>query len=635
MQSLEQILEKYWNYKSFRPLQREIINSVLDRKDTLALLPTGSGKSLCYQLPALVSGGFCIVISPLIALMSDQVARLNTLQIPAAYLSAGMHLRDCERTLDHAMQGVYKLLYISPERLQSKSFRAWLPSFDISMIAVDEAHCISQWGHDFRPDYLKIAELREYFPKAPVLALTASATLQVQEDIQQQLRMRQPAFFQQSFSRKNIFYEVRYSENKVADTFHALSNAADNHIVYCRSRRNTEMLARQLSDRGLDAGAYHAGLPMVRRGSIQQQWMEGRIRTMVATTAFGMGVDKANVRSVIHYDAPEHLEAWYQESGRAGRDGKGSVALLLYNAGDIERLENSTDLLYPREPYLREVYQKVCEYLQLPIGAAPDRYFDFVLSDFCKKFGLQPLQANHALRLLQQEGLWTLSDAVFHPPSVMIQLGRTDLDHLIASHKDAGLVLTHLLRLYGSLFYYPTPINVLSVARHAKLPKESVHQILLQLNKAGAIEYLLPREGEQLYFHHERADSRHLIIDLERIRLLRKKHQERTNFIIRFMKQHTQCREQMVLSYFGEHSRQPCGHCDVCATQTSTKKSNKTVKEIVVTALRSPLSLPQLLDKCNETDPELVTATVRGLLDEGVIIKDVKGLLHLKYRPTV
>lgn len=631
MQSLEHILEKYWNYKSFRPFQKEIISSILEGRDTFALLPTGSGKSLCYQLPALVSDGFCIVISPLIALMSDQVARLNTLQIPAAYLSAGMNLRDCERTLDNAIQGAYKLLYVSPERLQSKGFRAWLPSFDISMIAVDEAHCISQWGHDFRPDYLKIGELRAFFPKAPVLALTASATEQVQHDIEQQLGLRHPAFFRQSFRRKNIFYEVRYSENKVADTFNALSSGADNHIVYCRSRRNTEMLARQLSDRGLDADAYHAGLPMARRNSIQQQWMDGGIRTMVATTAFGMGVDKANVRSVIHYDAPEHLEAWYQESGRAGRDGKESAALLLYNAGDIDRLEKSTDLLYPREAYLREVYQKVCEYLQLPIGAAPDHYFDFVLSDFCKKFGLQPLQANHALRLLQQEGFWTLSDAVFHPPSVRILLERTDLDHLIARHPAAGLVLTHLLRLYGTLFYYPTPINLFSVARHAKLPKENVHEVLLQLDKSGIVEYQLPRDGEQLYFHHERADSRHLIIDLERIRLLRKKHKERTNFIIRFMQQNAQCREQMVLEYFGEHSHQPCGHCDVCAAPKAPKKFNKAAEEIVVRTLRSPLSLPQLVDACSPMDPEQVTATVRGLLDEGVIIKDVKGLLHLNY----
>ncbi|MBS1687386.1 MAG: ATP-dependent DNA helicase RecQ, partial [Bacteroidetes bacterium] len=404
MPSAQQILKKYWRYDAFRPLQEEIINNILQDRDTLALLPTGGGKSICYQIPAIARDGFGLVISPLVSLMQDQVARLKSLDIQAEYIHAGMHYNDVQRTLQNTLHGPIKLLYVSPERLQTELFNEYLPEFDLNLIAVDEAHCISQWGHDFRPDYLKIAELRKVFPGVPVLALSASATKEVQEDIAIQLQLKQAAVYKASLERPNIFYDIKYSENKNADTQQAIQ-ANQSAIIYCRSRRQTELLAKSLNDKGAKANAYHAGMPKDQRESMQEQWMQNSIPIMVATTAFGMGIDKADVQLVLHYDAPEHLEAYYQEAGRAGRNGEQSRALALYNSKDIKRLQESTALRFPPESYLRQVYQAVVEYLQIAIGTEPNQYFDFDLADFCRKFELEAVPAANALKLLEQEGL--------------------------------------------------------------------------------------------------------------------------------------------------------------------------------------------------------------------------------------
>ncbi len=567
MLTLGEILKQYWGYKAFRPLQEEIIAEIIGGRDTLALLPTGGGKSLCYQVPALAIPGFCLVVSPLIALMQDQVTRLQSLGIPAACIHAGLRYHEVKTILEEARQGSYKLLYVSPERLQTDLFEEFLPYFRLSFIAVDEAHCISQWGHDFRPDYLKIARLRKVFSAIPVLALTASATPEVQADILLQLGMNTAKAFRQSFERANIFYDIRYTENKNKDLEEALSACTGSSIVYCRSRRQTETLARYLDRHGIPALFYHAGMKKEKRAAAQQAWMSNEVRTMIATTAFGMGIDKPDVGAVIHYDAPEHLEAYYQEAGRAGRNGAPATALLLFNITDTNRLRDSTAIQYPEEEYLRRVYQAVAEYLQIAIGTEPHRYYPFELNDFCKKFGFDALPTSAALKLLEREGLWTLSDTVFHPATIYFTASRQDLDELAVTHPDLGYIATRLLRLYGTLFAYPTVVSIKNIAAQLRLRQDHTEQLIIALRQAGILEYNKPSEAPQMFFHHYRVDSRHLLINMRRIAELKERHEKRTDAMLGFLQDTTACRTRAMLAYFGEDTKKDCEHCDLCVAK--------------------------------------------------------------------
>jgi ATP-dependent DNA helicase RecQ len=624
----EQILKAYWGFDTFRPLQKEIITAVLAQKDVLALLPTGGGKSVCYQLPALMQEGCCLVVSPLIALMQDQVKRLKELDISAAYLSAGMHFKELERTLQNAIHGGYKLLYVSPERLQSSYFKEYLPALPVNLIAIDEAHCISQWGHDFRPDYLKINELREELPDVPMLALTATATTEVAQDIISQLDLRNTEVFRQSFKRDNIFYSVRYSENKTGDVVKVLEKEKGSAIVYCRSRRQTETLTKHLKDFGIDAYAYHAGMAKAKREEMQNTWMKSREAVMVATTAFGMGIDKPDVRLVLHYDAPEHPEAYYQEAGRAGRDGKSSIAVSLFNHSDMKRLEENINLYFPPEAYLRQVYQSVCEYLQIPISAAPERYFPFDLVDFCKKFDLQPLAASCALKTLEREDLWTITEAAFQPTTIKIIVDRAELDELHSSAPHLALITTAMLRLYGSLFYYPTPVRVSAIAKQAKLQPAEALQCLLLLEKMNMIEYQQPTEGAQLYFHHTRVDSKHLLIDIERLRMLKKRQQERTDQMIAFLEDKDICRERLLLKYFGENENKDCNHCDICLSKIRPRE--KDLKQQILELVEESPSLHELTAAFDEQYKEDVISCLRLLTDQGRIVRNTDGRFLLK-----
>ncbi|PZF71155.1 RecQ family ATP-dependent DNA helicase [Taibaiella soli] len=570
MSTAQSILKKYWGYDHFRPMQAEIIESVLNRQDTLALLPTGSGKSICYQIPPLAKPGLTLVVSPLIALMQDQVRRLKKQGIMAAAIHAGMNFAQVKQTLDNMLHGPFKMLFVSPERLQTDLFQEYLPELDINLIAVDEAHCISQWGHDFRPDYLKIASVREVFPDVPVLALTASATPEVQEDIALQLKLNRPAIFRQSFERTNIFYEVKYSENKTGDMLAALQMFPGTAIIYCRSRKQTENLTKTLQQQQFKALAYHAGLPRDRREAAQEAWMNNEATIMVATTAFGMGIDKSDVRLVIHYDAPEHLEAWYQEAGRAGRDGKPSKAITLYNYADGKRLKMSIDTQFPPETFLRKVYQSVAEYLQIATGTEPDQYYPFDLADFAAKFKLEALPASYALKLLGQDGLWTMSDSVRNPATIQFTAERAEIDNLYRHYPDLGYIAISLLRQYNGIFQHPVTIRLAAIANQLKMPQAKIEQAIIQLHRMGMLEYRQPKEGPQLFFHHYRVDSRHLLINHERIRRLRERHEARTKVMIQFLEQQTICRDRILLSYFGEQPGKDCGHCDVC--QSKEKK---------------------------------------------------------------
>jgi len=633
-QTPEQILKQYWGYNSFRPLQRDIIGSVLENRDTFALLPTGGGKSVCYQVPALLMVGVGLVISPLIALMQDQVTRLKDLGIAAECIHSGLHYSDVKRILDNTMHGAYKLLYISPERLQTNLFQDHMREFDVSMVAVDEAHCISQWGHDFRPNYLKIADVRDVFPKAPILALTATATADVRLDIATQLKLKDPAVFKQSFARDNIFYDIRYSENKATDTLHDINQSCS--IIYCRSRKQTESVGKYLSQFGIESAVYHAGMDKDKREEAQESWMKDKAAVMVATTAFGMGIDKPDVRMVLHYDSPEHLEAYYQEAGRAGRDGKPSFALALYNSADIKRLEESIALQYPPEAYLRQVYQSVTEYLQIAIGTEPDQYYPFDLIDFCKKFSLQPNQAIHALKLLEQEGLWTLTESVYKPATIQFTADRHDLDDLSRAHPDLHYVTVGLLRMYNTIFYFPTSIRETAIARQLKIPREELIPMLERLDRMELLNYNKPGEGPQMFFHHYRVDSRHLIIDLNRIHILRKRHEARTAAMVAFLENNTTCRERILLTYFGEKPQKDCGHCDVCRNNKTTITNPKDLKKELLEAIQKngSITIQKLIAAYPAAVKEQAMDLLRGMMDEEVLILNENGRVSLLNRPT-
>ena len=626
----EQALKQYWGFDTFLPFQKDIISSVLAGMDTMAILPTGAGKSLCYQVPSVCSVGFTLVISPLIALMQDQVARLNQAGIMAACIHSGMHYTEVRRTMDNMLHGPYKLLYVSPERLQTTLFNEYLPEFNIGLVAVDEAHCISQWGYDFRPAYLKIADLRAVLANVPFIALTASATQEVMADISSKLLLNAPAVYRQSIARGNIYYTIKYSEQKIADTTAALPDTG-NSIIYCRSRKQTEVLARNLQQAGRQAGAYHAGLGRGKRNAAQQAWMDGTVPVMAATTAFGMGIDKSNVRAVIHYDAPEHLEGYYQEAGRAGRDGYAASALLLYNSTDIKKLEESIALHFPPDAYLRQVYQAVAEYLQVPISAQPDRYYAFDLEEFCKNFNLNTISAAPALRLLGQEGLWTISETVFNPATLLFTADRHVLDDLSNLNPGLHYVCTGLLRLYGTLFHYPTPVRLTAVAKQLKLKKEEVEQAVLQMQHMQLLEYYKSEDGAQLFFHHYRVDSRHLLIDHKRIAALRKRHEERTNAMVSFLKNETECRELLLKKYFNEPPTAPCGHCDVCRKKQNTAQvSVKELRTQVVDKLYTSHYTMKLLSAQFPVElRELLIDLVREMANNGLLSISETGSIRL------
>lgn len=629
MSLLKKTLQQYWGYSSFRPLQEEIITAILQRKDVLALLPTGAGKSLCYQLPALVTKGCCIVVSPLIALMQDQVQALQKKNIPAIALHAGLQQEELTHILEQATEGAYQFLYISPERLQSALFLSYLQEMDISFVAIDEAHCISQWGHDFRPSYLKIATLRYYFPQIPFLAFTATAPKDIQEDIIHYLRLRNPQFFKQSFLKENIHYHIIYSENKLAATVDSVNNELQaTQIIYCRSRKQTEALTRNLAAQNIEALHYHAGMEKAKRQQAQELWMQDTIKTIVATTAFGMGIDKPNVRQVIHYDVPEYLEAYYQEVGRAGRDLQTASAVLLWSHKDLTQLNESTRIKYPEEAFLRKVYQSVCEYLQLAIGTQPDCYFDFEVSDFSQKFKLPTLPTHAALKLLEQEGLWTLTDSVLKPATVYFKVAREVLDDLYQSHPQHGIICITLLRFYSGIFQFPTPIRLSDIATRCKISKIETHQLLEELQQMNILTYHPLTDKPQLYFQHLRVDSSHLLIDTKRINSLRKRHQQRIESMIAFITNTSICREKLLVTYFGDtvNANYSCGHCDVCKKQIHTQYSLSSMRNTLLKTLqKESLSLANLKKTHPNFDPQEITELIRQLLDEEIIKRTENG----------
>jgi ATP-dependent DNA helicase RecQ len=559
-----ELLRQYWHYDSFRPLQEEIIGSVLEGKDTLALLPTGGGKSLCFQVPAMVLPGICLVISPLVSLMKDQTDHLRKKNITAFSLHSGLSRKEVINILQLASGSNCKFLYVSPERLETDLFLEYLPSLSVNLVAVDEAHCVSQWGYDFRPPYLRIAALRKELPTVPVLALTASATEEVLKDIGEKLELRQPALFRHSFARPNLSYSYFKVDNKIRKITEILQKVPGSGIVYCKTRRAAREISELLTRQGIHAAAYHAGLPAEERSQRQEDWIKDRTRIIVSTNAFGMGIDKSAVRTVIHTDPPESVEHYYQEAGRAGRDGLKAYAVLLSDDGDKARLEGMPDLRFPSLAAIRPVYQQLMNYLQLPAGAGEGNYYDFDLPGFTNRFGLEMTTAINVIKVLEQEGLLSFLQQVYLPARGRFSTGKEALYEFEKDHPGLEPLLHALLRTYEGIFDRPVAIRERQLAFITRKAPEEVAAGLAQLQAFGIFEYTPLKDNPQLCFLRDRPNAEDLYIDPVAYRVRKEQYANRIRTIVRYLDLAGKCRSRFLANYFGDKEAVDCGICDNC-----------------------------------------------------------------------
>ncbi|RNI28142.1 RecQ family ATP-dependent DNA helicase [Rufibacter immobilis] len=635
MADIQAILKQYWGHEAFRPGQEDIINSVLAGNDTLAILPTGGGKSVCFQVPAMAMEGVCLVVSPLIALMKDQVENLKKRGISAAALHAGQPERERDLILDNCVFGVTKFLYLSPERLQTELFLARVKRMNVNLIAVDEAHCISQWGYDFRPPYLEIAKLREVLPAIPVLALTASATEAVKTDIQEKLQFRKQQVFQQSFARKNLSYSVLPTEDKEGRLREILQKMPGTAIVYVRNRRRTLELAQWLQKQGVKAAAYHAGLPHQTRATAQTDWIQDRVRVIVATNAFGMGIDKPDVRLVVHLDLPDSLEAYYQEVGRAGRDGKYSYATVLLGPEDAPLLLKKTEEAYPPVETVKRVYQALANFYQLATGSGAFQSFDFDLAHFCRTYQLSPVEAHYSLKQLESEGLLQLNEGFYSPSKVSFLLSNTQLYEFQILNETLEPIIKGLLRLYGGeMFRDFVKISEAGLAKHLALPEASIRQQLQHLHQRKVLVYEPQHDGPQVQFTAPRFSADALPIDHKRLQLFRERAVGKAQAVVAFMQNRKQCRTLQILAYFGEQSTEPCRICDYCLAQKKKKKlaENKLHMEArVLSHLKeTPLHPKSIAMHFSSSEQELLGDLLQEMLESGLVQYAANGNLERK-----
>ena len=631
MSSPLSILRTYWKFDAFRPLQEDIINSVLSRKDTLALLPTGGGKSICFQVPALVNKGLCLVISPLIALMKDQVENLRKKGITAHSLHSGMERRDVINTLKIAANSNCKFLYVSPERLHTATFKEYLPALGVDLIAVDEAHCISQWGYDFRPPYLRIAELRAELPGVPILALTASATPEVQKDIVEKLEFGSHNVYRQSFERPNLSYSVFKVDSKINKLLEILENVAGSSIVYCRSRKHTKDIASLLQQHGINADHYHAGLTSVERNDRQQKWINSDTRVMVCTNAFGMGIDKPNVRTVVHVDLPDSLENYYQEAGRAGRDGKRSYAVLLHHQPELKELENQPSIRYPPIENIRLVYQALMNYLQLPAGSGKENYYEFDLREFAKKFSLDIQLVINAFSILSQEEILSMNEQVFLPSTIQFTIDKEGLYQFEHEHQAYEPLIKTLLRTYEGIFDFPTSINERFLAKLIEKNEEFTKQQLLKLHQLRVIEYLPRKEKPQIYFYDHRAKTEDLHLNLDKLHLRKEAYIGRIRKMQDYITQATTCRSSFIAAYFGDEKVKPCGICDNCLKQKSSAINETEYVDIhmrLLKLLQRPLHSNDLMVQLKGVKKEKAWKVIDHLQAENKIEVDRDGWIR-------
>jgi ATP-dependent DNA helicase RecQ len=625
------LLKEVFGWKEFRPVQKQVIDSVYRGEDTLAILPTGGGKSLCYQVPGLAKEGICIVISPLIALMKDQVDYLKARGVKAVALHAGMSAREIDTLLDNCIRGGVKFLYLSPERLKSELFVERFKQMNLNLIAVDEAHCISQWGYDFRPAYLEIATIRAYHPKVNVLALTASATPEVEKDILEKLHLKKPATFHQSFARKNLSYSVRLVENKLEKGLEILRRIPGSAIWYVRTRQATQQLAKQLQQLGFSAAAYHAGMTGLDRSAKQEAWKANQVRIMVSTNAFGMGIDKPDVRVVLHSDLPENLESYYQEAGRAGRDGQKAYSVLLTNAQDFEQLLDRAALVYPPIEFLRRVYQCLANYFQLAIGAQSLRSSDFEISDFASTYQLPVLDSFYALKVLEEEGLIALNESFFAPSRAHFLVNPQLLYEVQIQHAKLDPVIKILLRTHGgNLFSEYFNIQEAKLAKAAGLSEVELTKALQQLAKMEVLDYEPRKDRPQLTFLTERYDAATLPLNFKRITLRRELTLHKATQMVAYAHQTRICRTQFIQSYFGEFSDESCGACDHCIEE---KKASLPLdvetkfKELVLQTLATNevFSEEELFEALNKPASLGHLKCLRQLVEEGKVEVSASG----------
>ncbi|MEO6893932.1 MAG: ATP-dependent DNA helicase RecQ [Ginsengibacter sp.] len=561
----QEVLKKYWGYDSFRPLQAEIIDSILAGHDTLALLPTGGGKSVCFQVPSLLNEGLCLVISPLIALMKDQVFNLKKKGIPALSIYSGMRFIEVKKTLENAAYGNFKFLYVSPERLETELFLEYLPLIKINLVAIDEAHCISQWGYDFRPPYLRIAALREYLKNVPFLALTASATSEVQEDICNKLEFgKSRKIFQQSFERPNLSYSAFQLFSKENKLLNILKKVPGSGIVYCKTRRRTKEIAALLNLNGIVADFYHAGLTGEERSIKQEEWIQGKTRIIACTNAFGMGIDKPDVRVVVHYDVPDALENYYQEAGRAGRDGKKAYAVLLYSDAELESLKKQIAIRFPPNEVIKKIYGDFSSFLQIPANSGEGLYYDFDLNTFAKNFKLNAFTINSVLKILEQEELITYSERFFMPSTVEFAVDKKHLDDFEKSHPNYAEIVKGLLRSYDGIFDFPSFINETDLSKFLSIKRELLVNSLVELKGLGIINYIPQKENPQIYLVKNRVRTDELFINQKNILKRKEAYEKRLNAMIRFCTLQKECRSSEIGYYFNGKKLPPCGICDNC-----------------------------------------------------------------------
>ncbi len=617
-----EILKKYWGYDSFRPLQEDIITSVISGRDTLGLMPTGGGKSITFQVPALMQDGVTLVVSPLISLMKDQVDNLKRRRIKAVCMHSGMSGREMKIAREKVLNGGAKLLYVSPERLRNERFIQELRVIKVSLIVVDEAHCISQWGYDFRPSYLNIKSLRKLFPTVAMMALTATATPEVEKDILNELQMKDASVFRMSFTRKNLNYIVRPTETKIYEIFHILSRTQGSAIVYVRSRKRTKEIAEYLTSSGIPATFYHAGLESELKEERQNLWQQSGVRVMVATNAFGMGIDKPDVRVVIHFDMPPSLEEYYQEAGRAGRDGKLSYVVLLTSEADAGLLRRRVTEAFPPRDEIKQIYERVCNYLHIAIDEGYEKLAEFDLDRFCEIFKYQRKRCLAALHLLGQAGYLEYLEETGFRSRVMISCTREELYHIGRISANAEKVLSAILRIYTGLFAEYVSIDEIIIARETNLDRKDVYEALLELGRAKVMSYVPRSRSPYIFFPTSREEKRYLMIGKniyeERKAILSK----RTESMINYGFSSDKCREKMLLEYFGETDGEDCGRCDVCRDRRSQQKddSEELIRRITDYLAKHPVGVDiRIMERDLKIRPARLSELLAFLTGEGFV----------------